>query len=99
MTVVLIVAGSVIAGLCLIAFIVWANQYTKAGPNETTADVLFLNKSPWPVKSVKVTVITAANAGVVPPSPPERTPSLLVGVGTSLSAVERNGNLSARGIA
>ena len=34
MTVVLIVAGSVIAGLCLIAFIVWANQYTKAGPNE-----------------------------------------------------------------
>jgi flotillin len=34
MTVALIVAGSVIAGLCLIAFIVWANQYTKAGPNE-----------------------------------------------------------------
>src|ERR671937_2347043 len=34
MTVALIVAGSVIAALLLIAFIVWANQYTKAGPNE-----------------------------------------------------------------
>jgi hypothetical protein len=46
-----------------------------------------------------IALITAADAGVVPPSPPERTPSLLVGVGTSLSAVERNGNVSARGIA
>src|ERR671936_235999 len=34
MTVALIVAGSVIAGLLLIAFIVWAHQYTKVGPNE-----------------------------------------------------------------
>jgi flotillin len=34
MTVALIVAGSVLAGLLIIAFIVWANQYTKAGPNE-----------------------------------------------------------------
>jgi flotillin len=34
MTVALIVAGSVLAGLLVIAFIVWANQYTKAGPNE-----------------------------------------------------------------
>jgi flotillin len=34
MIVALIVAGSVIAGLLLIAFIVWANQYTKTGPNE-----------------------------------------------------------------
>jgi flotillin len=34
MTVALIVAGSVIAGLLIVAFIVWANQYTKAGPNE-----------------------------------------------------------------
>jgi flotillin len=34
MTVALIVAGSVIAALLLIAFIVWANQYTKTGPNE-----------------------------------------------------------------
>jgi flotillin len=34
MTVALIVAGSVIAGLLLLAFIVWAHQYTKAGPNE-----------------------------------------------------------------
>jgi flotillin len=34
MTVALIVAGSVIAGLLLVAFIVWANQYTKVGPNE-----------------------------------------------------------------
>src|ERR671936_2566259 len=30
----LIVAGSVIAGLLLIAFAIWAHQYTKAGPNE-----------------------------------------------------------------
>ncbi len=34
MTVALIVAGSVVAGLLLIAFIVWAHQYTKVGPNE-----------------------------------------------------------------
>ena len=34
MTVALIVAASVLAGLLLIAFIIWANQYTKAGPNE-----------------------------------------------------------------
>ncbi len=34
MIVALIVAGSVIAGLLLISFIVWAHQYTKAGPNE-----------------------------------------------------------------
>lgn len=34
MTVALIVAGSVIAGLLLIAFVVWAHQYTKTGPNE-----------------------------------------------------------------
>lgn len=34
MTVALIVAGSVLAGLLVIAFIVWAHQYTKTGPNE-----------------------------------------------------------------
>jgi flotillin len=34
MTVALIVVGSVIAGLLVIAFIVWAHQFTKAGPNE-----------------------------------------------------------------
>ena len=34
MTVALIVAGSVIAGLLIIAFIVWAHQFTKVGPNE-----------------------------------------------------------------
>ena len=44
-------------------------------------------------------LITAASAGVVPPSPPERTPSRFVGAGTSLSAVAKNGSVSARGIA
>jgi flotillin len=34
MIVALIVAGSVLAGLLVVAFIVWAHQYTKAGPNE-----------------------------------------------------------------
>src|ERR671925_803829 len=34
MTVALSVAGSVLVALALIAFIVWAHQYTKAGPNE-----------------------------------------------------------------
>jgi flotillin len=34
MTVALIIAGSVLLGLLVIAFIVWAHQYTKAGPNE-----------------------------------------------------------------
>src|ERR671935_690302 len=34
MIVALIVAGSVLVGLLLIAFIVWAHQYTKVGPNE-----------------------------------------------------------------
>jgi flotillin len=30
----LIIGGSVLAGLLIIAFAVWANQYTKVGPNE-----------------------------------------------------------------
>src|SRR5919106_6863819 len=30
----LIIAGSVIAALLIIAFAVWAHQYTKVGPNE-----------------------------------------------------------------
>src|ERR687888_1670077 len=30
----LIIGGSVIAGLILIAFAIWAHQYTKVGPNE-----------------------------------------------------------------
>jgi flotillin len=34
MAVILIVAGSVLAALLLIAFAVWAHQYTKVGPNE-----------------------------------------------------------------
>src|SRR5919197_143148 len=34
MVTLLIIAGSVLAALLLIAFIVWAHQYTKAGPNE-----------------------------------------------------------------
>jgi len=34
MTVALIVAGSVLVGLLVIAFVVWAHQYTKTGPNE-----------------------------------------------------------------
>jgi flotillin len=34
MTVALIVAGSVVVGALFIAFIVWAHQFTKAGPNE-----------------------------------------------------------------
>src|SRR5256714_4642864 len=34
MVVALIVAGSVLAALALIAFAVWAHQYTKVGPNE-----------------------------------------------------------------
>ena len=34
MEVALIVAGSVLAGLLLIAFAIWAHQYTKVGPNE-----------------------------------------------------------------
>jgi flotillin len=34
MEIALIIAGSVIAGLLLIAFAVWAHQYTKVGPNE-----------------------------------------------------------------
>src|SRR5216110_1205343 len=34
MEVALIVAGSVLAGLLLIAFAVWAHQYAKVGPNE-----------------------------------------------------------------
>src|SRR5437762_13846795 len=34
MVVALIVAASVLAALALIAFAVWAHQYTKVGPNE-----------------------------------------------------------------
>src|SRR3954466_6443738 len=34
MTVALIIAGSVLVALALIAFAVWAHQYTKVGPNE-----------------------------------------------------------------
>ena len=41
--------------------------------------------------------MTTARAGVVPPSPPDRTPSRLVGDGTSLSAVINSGKSPARG--
>ena len=34
MTTLLIVAGSVLVGLLVIAFAIWAHQYTKVGPNE-----------------------------------------------------------------
>jgi flotillin len=34
MTVILIVAGGVLAALLLIGFAIWAHQYTKVGPNE-----------------------------------------------------------------
>ena len=34
MTVALIIAGSALVLVALIAFVVWAHQYTKAGPNE-----------------------------------------------------------------
>jgi flotillin len=34
MVVALIIIGSVLAALALIAFVVWAHQYTKVGPNE-----------------------------------------------------------------
>jgi flotillin len=34
MAVILIVAGAVLAALALVAFVVWAHQYTKVGPNE-----------------------------------------------------------------
>src|ERR671935_3236580 len=34
MVVALIVAGSVLVALLLIAFAIWAHQYTKVGPNE-----------------------------------------------------------------
>jgi flotillin len=34
MTTALIVAGSALAGLLVIAFAIWAHQYTKVGPNE-----------------------------------------------------------------
>src|SRR5215467_14074421 len=44
-------------------------------------------------------LITAARAGVVPPSPPARTPSGLDGEGTSIRSVLKNGRLSDRGIA
>jgi hypothetical protein len=54
--------------------------------------------TPSSARASTIVLITAANAGVVPPSPPERTPSLFVGVGTSLSAVSKNGSVSARGI-
>src|SRR5215469_16615616 len=55
--------------------------------------------TPSPASASTIALITAASAGVVPPSPPERTPSLFVGDGTSLSAVDKKGSVSARGIA
>jgi len=55
-------------------------------------------RTPRPASASTIALITAASAGVVPPSPPERTPSLFEGAGTSLSAVAKNGTVSARGI-
>src|SRR5215469_1165657 len=43
-----------------------------------------------------IALMTAPSAGVVPPSPAGRMPSGCVGVGTSLSSVEKNGTVSAR---
>jgi hypothetical protein len=52
-------------------------------------------RTPSSASASTIALITAASAGVVPPSPPERTPSLFVGEGTSLSAVAKNGSVSA----
>src|SRR5271166_3339951 len=56
-------------------------------------------RTPSSASASTIALITAASAGVVPPSPPERTPSLFVGAGTWLSSVASNGSVSARGIA
>jgi len=56
-------------------------------------------RTPNSLRASTIALITTASAGVVPPSPPERTPSRLVGEGTSLSAVLKCGKVSARGIA
>ena len=40
-----------------------------------------------------IALTITASAGVVPPSPPALMPSGLVGEGTSLSAVSKNGKL------
>src|SRR5712671_6936448 len=55
--------------------------------------------TPSSARASTIALITAANAGVVPPSPPERTPRRFEGDGTSLSAVFKGGKVSARGIA
>jgi hypothetical protein len=54
-------------------------------------------RTPNSASASTIALITAASAGVVPPSPPERTPSLFDGERTSLSAVAKKGSVSARG--
>ena len=56
-------------------------------------------RTPSAESASTIALTTTASAGVVPPSPPERTPRRLEGEGTSLNAVVRCGNMSARGIA
>src|SRR5271167_2928009 len=56
-------------------------------------------RTPSSLSASTIALMTAASAGVVPPSPPERTPRRFVGDGTSLSAVFISGKVSARGIA
>ena len=46
-------------------------------------------RTPNSASASTIALITAASAGVVPPSPPERTPSRFDGEGTSLNVVSK----------
>jgi hypothetical protein len=72
---------------------------TDGAPHSLRGRRHFDMPHPRSASASTIALMTAASAGVVPPSPPERTPSLFVGEGSSLSAVAKNGTVSTRGIA
>src|SRR5271166_1974043 len=72
----------------------WMARHTRSG-----VAGISMWRTPSSESASTMALMTPASAGVVPPSPPERTPSRLVGEGTSLSAVFSSGKMSARGIA
>jgi hypothetical protein len=66
---------------------------------ERWEDTVLPGVPPSSLSASAIALMTAASAGVVPPSPAERTPRRFDGDGTSLSAVFISGKVSARGIA
>src|SRR5207244_7257456 len=71
------------------SWIVFHTRYGVAG--------ISMSRTPSSHSASTIALVTAASAGVVPPSPPALMPSGLVGDSTSAISVRNEGSTSARG--